>query len=77
MADKMDQAIHAVAAAAATPAASVPPTITAAATILGHQPSEILVWLSICLIIVQFAALVTDRILRWRKMCREKEKTNG
>ena len=77
MADKMDQAIHAVAAAAATPTASVPPTTVAAATILGYPPSELLVWLSICWIIVQFAALVTDRILRWRKMCREKEKTNG
>ena len=74
MADKMDSIVHAAAAAAATPAASVPPTTIAAATFLGYSPSELLVWLSIAWIVVQFIALVTDRILRWRKLCQQRAK---
>jgi len=72
MSDKADHLLHAAAAVASAPATSVPPATVAAMTFMGYTPNEWLVWLSILWIVVQFCALVVDRVLRWRKACREK-----
>ena len=73
MSEKLDNAIHTIAAAASAPVASVPPATIAAATFLGYTPSEWLVYLSIGWIVLQMAAFVYDKVLRLRKACQEKQ----
>ena len=73
MSEKLDHAIHAVATVASAPAATVPPAAVAAMTFMGHTPQEWLIWLSILWILVQFTALIIDKVMKFRKACQEKK----
>lgn len=70
---KSDELSHAVAAVASAPAATVPPATVAASAFLGYTPAEWLIWLSILWILVQFTALIIDKVMKFRKACQEKK----
>lgn len=72
MSEKIDQAIHAAATVASAPASTVPPATVAAVTFMGYSPNEWLVWLSILWILTQFTFLIVDRIIRWRRMKKDR-----
>jgi hypothetical protein len=73
MSTKTDHLIQAAAASATAPATTVPPATVAAMSFMGYSPSDWLVALSILWILVQFVALIVDRVLRFRKACKEKQ----